>query len=340
MSKNNSTNYFKTRRTYLAVCFCLPLVFITCHEQEKKAQRNDLDNKISTLDKKIQETQDLRTAKMPAHLHNTQSRYINAADSLDKKADTVGICMMENEDLLLLAFNNYAVRIGQNFQMSDFLSKNDITTLQQHIAQFDSVDFVQDMARERILHNNGSLNDLSYFLELLDFDSINSKLDNKLAWNFYTDSTNIDSEEPVETSVLNFEKPELNQALITEQNLLKRAWKRNTLQEELNKTDSLQNIDMANAIDSATQTQIASKYDSLKTQMVKTFTEMPEYVPNFNIPEFESVRKQYLHNDSVINNYNETFFDMSKAEDSLEQYRQSIIRQRDSLVEKRNELTR
>ena len=67
---------------------------------------------------------------------------------------------------------------------------------------------------------------------------------------------------------------------------------------------------------------------------------MPEYVPNFNIPEFESVRKQYLRNDSVINNYNEIFFDMSKAEDSLEQYRQSIIRQRDSLVEKRNELTR
>ncbi len=340
MKKIKLTNPLKTRNFYLALGCILPLLFVMCHEKGKQAQRDNLDTQISSLDKEINATKNLRTAEMPSHLRSTQSRYINASDSLEKAADTAGVCMMENEDLLLWAFDKYAKRIGQDFQISRFLSQNDITTFQKHIALLDSMDYVPEMARERILKNEGSLNDLSYFLELLDFDSINAKLDNKLAWNFYFDSVNSDDGDSLEISVVNFEKPELNTALSDEQKLLNRAWKRNTLQEELNKTDSLRTADITNTNDSAVQAQISAKYDSLKTQVVSTFADMPEYMPNFEIPEFDSVRTQYLRNDSVINNYNEIFKSMMRAEDTLEQYRQNVIRMRDSLVEKRNELTR
>ena len=68
---------------------------------------------------------------MPQHLQQTQSRYIHAMDSVDKNADTIGLYMMQNEDLLLLAFNNYAVRIGRDFQLSKFLPQKDITILKK-----------------------------------------------------------------------------------------------------------------------------------------------------------------------------------------------------------------
>ena len=337
MKKIKLTNPLKTRRVYLTLVFCIPLAFVMCHEHEKKVERDSLNSQISNLDREISETRDLRTARVPDHLRNTQSRYLNASDSLNNKSDSIGTYMMQNEDLLLVAFNNYATRIGRDFQISKFLSVNDITTLRSFIAQLDSMDYLQEMARTRILQEHGSLNDLSYFLEMLDFDSINAKLENKLAWNFYPDSTSSD-EEPIEISVLNFESQNVNDALRTEQNLLNRAWRKNTLQEELNANDSLRIHDIANVTDSGDLRYINAKYDSLQTQLIANFDDMDEYTPNFSIPEFDSIHVQYMHKDSIINEYYKTYDGMIRAEDSLEQYRQSMMHKRDSLVTRLNEL--
>lgn len=339
MKKFNFTNYLKTRRFYLALAFFLPMFFIMCREQEKQAQRDKLDNQISNLNKKISEVQDLHSAQMPKNLHNTQIRYINASDSLYKNADTISVCMMQNEDLLMLAFNNYASRIGRDFQISKFLPQSDIKTFQKYISKLDSMDYIQEMARQRVLNNNGSLHDLSYFLELFDFDSINSELQNKLAWDFYTDST-VSDDEQIEVSTLCFADSVLNTTLRAETNLLNRAWRKNTLQSELNQNDSLRESEMLNTTDSAVCAQINSKYDSLQNQIHNEFDIMDEYTPNFSIPEFDSVRKSYMRNDSLINAYNKTADDMFKAEDTLIGYRQTMIRKRDSLIKERIELDR
>ena len=112
MKKIKLTNTLKTRRFYLALAFFLPMIFIMCREQEKQAERNNLDTQIADLDKKISETRDLHTAKMPNNLRGTQSRYISAADSLDKNADTrhkagaeLNRVARENAPLFALVYN-------------------------------------------------------------------------------------------------------------------------------------------------------------------------------------------------------------------------------------------
>lgn len=337
MKNNRLMSFLKTKRPYVVMAFALPVLFATCREQERQAERDSLNTQISDLDKQIYQTRDLHTARVPQNLRNTQSRYNNAADSLDKCADTVGLCMMQNEDLLLFAFNNYATRVGRDFQMSKFLSESDIAILKNHITGLDSMDYVVEMARMRILSNMGSLNDLSYFLEFLDFDSVNSKLENKLAWNFYIDTTTTDTE-PIEVSTLDFANPELNAALRTEKNLLNRAWRKNTMQDALNKNDSLRVQDIADIKDSVQYENIYTKYDSLQKQIISEFETMDEFVPNFDIPEFDSVRIQYMRNDSMIREYNKIFDNMLNAEDSLIQYRQDMVRKRDSLVSARQKL--
>lgn len=334
--KKFSFHNIKNPKTLALLC-AIPLLFIMCREQEKHAERNNLDNQISALNKEISNTQNLRTAPVPQNLQSTQSRYNRAADSVDNRADTIGACMMQNEDLILFAFNNYAVRVGRDFQMSKFLPSNDIATLQKYIANLDSTDFVQDMARARILDNMGSMHDLSYFLELLDFDSINMELTNKLAWNFYTDTNDNDI---TEISSLEFENPVLNNALNNEKNLLNRAWQKNYMHARLHTVDSLRAIDITNAVDSAQCEQTNAKYDSLRNQIINEFDDMDEYVPNFDIPEFNSVRTQYMHNDSLIREYYQTFDNMLNAEDTLLQYKQTIMRKRDSLAQTRQNLER
>lgn len=322
-------SFIKTKYPCVVMAFALPALFMTCHEQEKQAERNNLNIQISDLDKKIHQTRDLHTAHVPQNLRNVQSRYNNAADSLDKRADTIGVCMMQNEDLLLFAFNNYATRVGRDFQISKFLSANDIAIFQKYIAGLDSVDYVVDMARARILSGTGSLNDLSYFLELLDFDSVNSELENKLAWDFYTDFGITDSE-PVEIATLVFGNDELNHALRTEQNLLSHAWRKNILQSKSEKKDSLRATDMDIILD--------SNHDSLQNSAISGLENMDEYMPNFDIPEFDSVRTQYMHNDSMIREYNKMFDNMLNAEDSLIQYRRAMVHERDSLISARQKL--
>lgn len=306
-------NIFKNPKAIVVLSIAFPLLFITCREREKQAERTKLDNQISTLDKKISGIQDLRTADVPQKLRQTQSRYKNAADSLNKNADTVDICMMQNEDLLLSAYNNYAARVGRDFQMSAFLSNADISTFQKHIATLDSGDFIQNMARARILSNCGSLNDLSCFLELFDFDSINNELENKLAWNFYIDSTAID-QEPIETSVLEFENKNINTALNNEKKLLDNAW--------LKKYGEMNNF----------------VNDTTKVQDSLQIDDKDEYTPNFSIPEFDSVRTQYMRNDSLIREYKKTFDDMLNAEDSLLEFKHTMMQKRDSLVKEKNKL--
>lgn len=331
--------FLKTKHPYVIMAFALPMLFIMCREREKQAERENLDTQISTLDNKISNTRNLRTAPMPQNLQNTQARYNSATDSLDKQADTIGICMMQNEDLLLFAFNNYAVRIGRDFQMSKFLPATDIATFQKHIAKIDSMDYIVDMARARILSGNGSLNDLSYFLELLDFDSVNTGLENKLAWDFYID-TNMTNDESVEVTTLVFDNPELNNVLRNEKNLLNHAWRKNVMQSGLNKSDSLYSAHLMPAPDSGRQEHINAKYDSLQNQIISEYENIDKYMPNFDIPEFDSVRAQYMHNDSIIQAYNKTFDNMLNAEDTLIQYRQNMMRKRDSLIEERKNLDR
>ena len=328
MKTNKLFNSLKTRHTYVCMVALLPFLVMTCHHREKQNQIKKLDTQISTLDKEISGTSNFRTAKMPANLTNTQARYNTATDSLNNQADTLQICMLNNESLVTRAFNNYATRIGRDFQASAFLPKSDIIAFQQHIANLDSMDFIHEQARSRILQNKGSLHDLSYFFEMLDFDSINCVLNNKLAWNFYSGNV-FDDGVAMEESVLNFENDTLNAVLQNEINLLNRAWEQNNVKQPNN--DSTQIVQPSNKPDSVTRTQ--NDKDT-----TTTFNVLQPGAPNFSIPEFDSVRIQYMRNDSIINAYNNMFMNMIRAEDSLEQYRQQMIHTRDSLVERRNEL--
>ncbi|MBO4672620.1 MAG: hypothetical protein J5608_03145 [Alphaproteobacteria bacterium] len=298
----------------IAVC---AILCVMCHERERQEERDDLDSKIADLDKQLGETKDLHTAKVPQNLRQTQDRYIKTTDSLMIQADTLDFCIAQNDSLVSVAFNNYATRVGRDFQLSKFLSPADIAVFQQNISALDSGEYVQNMARGRILNNRGSLHDLSYFFEMFDFDSINTKLENKLAWNFYTDSTAVDVDEPTEISSLNFENPALNTALNNETNLLNRAW-----QPVAPAKDSVP--------DTITDTNVVA-HDTLDES-----AQQPAV--NFNIPEFDSVRAQYMRNDSVITKYNNTMTTMLHSEDTLEKYKQTIRRQRDSLYQRRREL--
>jgi len=324
MNKRKIIKPFRHKRRVLAVGCLLPFLIVMCRNAERQVQRDKLDNKIATLDKEISETRDLRTARVPKHLRETQKRYNVATDSLETKYDSLDFYMNQNDSLLARAFDNYATRVGRDFQISRFLPQNDIATFQKQIAALDSMDFVTEMARRRILQNTGSLHDLSYFFEMIDFDSVNAELQNKLAWNFYTDSVSAD-DEAVELAVLNFENPALNDALQSETNLLNNAWSQN-------KNNSVLYIDNINISDSGTHVMTDTTNHQPENEITKCD------VPNFDIPEFDSVRAPYMRNDSMINIYNKEIAGIFNAQDSLEHYRQEMIRTRDSLIAQRKSL--
>ena len=302
MKKNKFISPWKIRPIYLAI-FLVPGIITMCHNNS----REKLDEKISELDKKIATAHDFSTADVPQKLKPTQNRYTRAKNSLASNFDTVEFCVAQNDSLTATAFNNYATRVGREFQLSAILSPHDIATFQKHITALDSTGFIMGAARGRVLQNRGSLHDLSYFFEMFDFDSINPELENKLAWNFYRDTVN--TTDSVEMAVLNFENDSLNNLLRSESDLLNLAWREHVR-------------DSVNASDSTTHDSI----DVAKTG------------PNFLIPEFDSVRAQYLHNDSIIQSYKNTMDTVVRAEDSLHEYMQSVRRQRDSLVQKRYEI--
>ena len=300
MKKNKFISSLKVRPIYLAM-FLAPGIITMCHNNS----RENLDAQISELDKKI--SQDLTVIDVPQKLKPAQRRYVRTKNSVTNRSDTVEICFNQNDSLIVTAFNNYAARVGREFQLSTFLSPRDVATFQKHVAILDSADVVMGAARGRILQNRGSLHDLSYFFEMFDFDSINPELENKLTWNFYLDTINMT--DSAEVAVLNFENDSLNNALNQESKLLGLAWCEQ-VRDSVNTSDSLtrDSIDVAN------------------------------HMPNFLIPEFDSVRTQYLHNDSIIRSYKNTMDTMNSAEDSLHEYMQSVRRQRDSLIQKRYEI--
>ena len=274
-----------------------------CRNYEKHVERNRLDNKISQVKQEIRTNKNLHTVRVPQKLRDTQIRYNNATDSVNKNADTMDWCMNQNDSLLIRAYNNYAERVGRNFQMSVFLPDSDIAVYQKYISQlnsFDSVDITIEHARRRILNNTASLNDVSLFFEYMP-DFINHELRNPLGWNFYMDTTNNDT---LEMSVYGFTDSVLFDALKNEKKLLNNAWVKN---------------------------------DSVAVDTDNIFINY--FSPNFSIPEFDSVHETYTRNDSVINSYNRYYTTMSGALDSLQKYYQdSITSTLDSLVTRRKAL--
>lgn len=274
-----------------------------CRNYEKHVERNRLDNKISQVKQEIRTNKNLHTVRVPQKLRDTQIRYNNATDSVNKNADTMDWCMNQNDSLLIRAYNNYAERVGRNFQMSVFLPDSDIAVYQKYISQlnsFDSVDMTIEHARRRILNNTASLNDVSLFFEYMP-DSINHELRNPLGWNFYMDTTNNDT---LEMSVYGFTDSVLFGALKNEKKLLNNAWVKN---------------------------------DSVAVDTDNIFINY--FSPNFSIPEFDSVHETYTRNDSIINSYNRYYTTMSGALDSLQKYYQdSITSTLDSLVTRRKAL--
>ena len=274
-----------------------------CRNYEKHVERNRLDNKISQVKQEIRTNKNLHTVRVPQKLRDTQIRYNNATDSVNKNADTMDWCMNQNDSLLIRAYNNYAERVGRNFQMSVFLPDSDIAVYQKYISQlnsFDSVDMTIEHARRRILNNTASLNDVSLFFEYMP-DFINHELRNPLGWNFYMDTTNNDT---LEMSVYGFTDSVLFDALKNEKKLLNNAWVKN---------------------------------DSVAVDTDNIFINY--FSPNFSIPEFDSVHETYTRNDSVINSYNRYYTTMSGAVDSLQKYYQdSITSTLDSLVTRRKAL--
>ncbi len=314
MKHNKLPGCIKTKACYVALFGAASLLLIMCKNHEKKIA--NLDNQISTLNKEISNTKDFHNARVPKRLQHTQTRYNQASDSLNTKSDTVDICIANNDSLIARAFDKYAVRVGRDFLASHFLTPTDVATFQKYVAQLDTMDFVMEMARQRVLRGTASLHDLSYFFELFDFDSVNAELENKLGWNFYNDTV-MDDTENFELCVLGFNDSVLNNALQAEENLLNAAW----AQQKTKTPDTVAHQD------SVSHNEVIENFEQTN-------------VPNFSIPEFDSVRVQYLRNDSLIRAYNHTFENMLKAEDTLEQYRQQMIRKRDSLVEQRQELER
>lgn len=303
MKKNFFQNPLKIRNPKLALACMLPLVFVMCRNYEKRVERNRLDNEISQVKQEIRTNKNLHTVRVPQKLRDTQIRYNNATDSVNKNADTMDWCMNQNDSLLIRAYNNYAERVGRDFQMSVFLPDSDIAVYQKYISQlnsFDSVDMTIEHARRRILNNTASLNDVSLFFEYMP-DSINHELRNPLGWNFYMDTTNNDT---LEMSVYGFTDSVLFGALKNEKKLLNNAWVKN---------------------------------DSVAVDTDNIFINY--FSPNFSIPEFDSVHETYTRNDSIINSYNRYYTTMSGALDSLQKYYQdSITSTLDSLVTRRKAL--
>lgn len=222
--KKNKTNIKYS--LFTSVIFTSMMV-TTCHGIDNQTKIERLDNQIAELDKKITQTTDVKKTPIPKNLNNVKPNK-QITDSVQNNADSTEFYYTYNDSLINDAFNKYAMRIGHDFQMSQFLSQNDILVFQKHLAKLDSTDFIHEQARKRILSNNGSLNDLSYFLEIIDYDSVNNELSNKLCWNFnsYFD---VDTDSIVLTPVLSFDTTykdgaKINHALMTEQNLLNLAW--------------------------------------------------------------------------------------------------------------------
>ena len=306
MKKNFFQNPLKVRNPKLALICALPLFFVMCRNYEKHVERNRLDSAISNVKQQMNIKKDFHTTRVPEKLRNTQIRYNNATDSVNKNADTLDWCMNQNDTLLVRAYNNYAERVGRNFQMSVFLPDSDIAVYQKYVSQlnsFDSVDMTIEHARRRILNNTASLNDVSLFFEYMP-DSINHELRNPLGWNFYMDTTNNDT---LEMAVYGFTDSVLFGALKNEKNLLNNAWIKN---------------------------------DSVGIDTNDVFSFFVNYFsPNFSIPEFDSVHETYTRNDSIINSYNRYYTTMSGALDSLQKYYQdSMTSTLDSLVARRKEL--
>lgn len=306
MKKKFFQNPLKIRNPKLALACMLPLAFVMCRNYEKHVERNRLDNEISQVKQEMRTNKNLHTVRVPQKLRGTQIRYNNATDSVNKNADTMDWCMNQNDSLLIRAYNNYAERVGRDFQMSVFLPDSDIAVYQKYVSQlnsFDSVDMTIEHARRRILNNTASLNDVSLFFEYMP-DSINHELRNPLGWNFYMDTTNDDT---LEMSVYGFTDSVLFGALKNEKNLLNNAWIKN---------------------------------DSVGIDTNDVFGFFVNYFsPNFSIPEFDSVQNQYKQNDSIIKSYTQYYATMSGAEDSLHNYYQdSMNATLDSLITQRNAL--
>lgn len=286
--KKNKTNIKYS--LFTSVIFTSMMV-TTCHGIDNQTKIERLDNQIAELDKKITQTTDVKKTPIPKNLNNVKHKI---TDSVQNNADSTEFYYTYNDSLINDAFNKYAMRIGRDFQISQFLSRNDILVFQKHLAKLDSTDFIHEQARKRILNNNGSLNDLSYFLEIIDYDSVNHELENKLSWNFdsYFD---VDTDSIVLTPVLSFDTTykngiNINNALATEQKLLNLAW---------NKPDT-----------------------------------------NTVVPEIDSMYKNsaFTHNDSVLRKHDEYAQRAISIEDSLHKYKNTLTRQRDSLIRERNKL--
>lgn len=293
--KKNKTNIKYS--LFTSVIFTSMMV-TTCHGIDKQTKIERLDNQIAELDKKITQTTDVKKAPIPKNLNNVKHKI---TDSVQNNADSTEFYYTYNDSLINDAFNKYAMRIGRDFQISQFLSQNDVLIFQKHLAKLDSTDFIHEQARKRILNNNGSLNDLSYFLEIIDYDSVNQELENKLSWNF--DSYfGTDTDTVMTTPVLSFDTTykdgaKINHALMTEQNLLNLA---------LIKPDT-------NVVDSGAYR---------------------------HIPEVDSMYKNsaFTHNDSLLRKHDEYAQRAIGIEDSLHKYKNTLTRQRDSLVRERNKL--
>ena len=139
-------------------------------------------------------------------------------------------------------------------------------------------------------------------MEIIDYDSVNLVLDNKLGWNFGTDTTG-ETDTVMIVPVLNFDTAYNNGATInntmqTEQNLLNTAFMQ---------TDT-------NAADSGAR--------------------------KFIVPEINSVYKNpvFAHNDSMLREHNNITQRAIQTEDSLLQYEQSLKFKRDSLLNERRKL--
>ncbi len=293
--KKNKTNIKYS--LFTSVIFT-SMIVTTCHGIDKQTKIERLDNQIAELDKKIIQTTDVKKAPIPKNLNNVKHKI---TDSVQNNADSTEFYYTYNDSLINDAFNKYAMRIGHDFQISQFLSQNDILVFQKHLAKLDSTDFIHEQARKRILNNNGSLNDLSYFLEIIDYDSVNHELENKLSWNF--DSYfGTDTDTVMTTPVLSFDTTykdgaKINHALMTEQNLLNLA---------LIKYDT-------NVVDSGAYR---------------------------HIPEVDSMYKNsaFTHNDSVLRKHDEYAQRAISIEDSLHKYKNTLTKQRDSLVRERKKL--
>lgn len=230
MKKAKASKNFQPKRSYVALLVLLTLLTVMCRNHEQQNEIKKLDNKIADLNKKINQTHSVHSVSGATASRGSRAQYGKTIDSLQTINDSVDMYVAYNDSVMANAFDKYAVRIGRDFQMSRFLSDNDINVFQKNIAKLDTMDFIHENARQRILRGHGSLNDLSYFLEILDFDSVNQYLTNKLGWNFIVAGDDFDTANLI--AVLNFDTLEpngaaINNAMQREQDLLNLAFANN-----------------------------------------------------------------------------------------------------------------